>query len=368
MRSLVVTDSRIWTAETEYAVSVARAEARAGADVTFASPGARFAAALPGVRALDLPGEVPSRSPRDFAAAMRWLAALARRERFDVVHSARATAHLAAALSLDRRLPIVHLRGTASPPRAHPANRFLYGRLTRAVVASSSSVRRAVIERLGMPPERVHRLLAPVDDDAFRPGVRDDSLAASLGIRAGAEVVMNVARLAPVKGHEVLVRAMARVVAERPRAVLVLVGEPWSGQPEGLRSLAERLGIGASVLFAGRREDVPALLALADVCVSSSVGSEENSRAVGEYMAAGRAVVATSVGVVPELVEHGVSGLLAPPGDEAALASSLLAVLSDRALAGRMGADGRRLTEERFSTGAFSAGLAAVLDAAGVRA
>jgi hypothetical protein len=178
---------------------------------------------------------------------------------------------------------------------------------------------------------------------------------------------MNVARLAPVKGHEVLVRAMARVVAERPRAVLVLVGEPWSGQPEGLRSLAERLGIGASVLFAGRREDVPALLALADVCVSSSVGSEENSRAVGEYMAAGRAVVATSVGVVPELVEHGVSGLLAPPGDEAALASSLLAVLSDRALAGRMGADGRRLTEERFSTGAFSAGLAAVLDAAWVR-
>jgi len=190
VRSLVVTDSRIWTAETEYAVSVARAEARAGAAVTFASPGARFAAELPGIRTLDLPGEVPSKSPRDFAAGSRWLAALARRERFDVVHSARATAHLMAALSLHGGAPIVHLRGTASPPRAHPANRFLYRRLTAAVVASSSSVRRAVIERLGMPPERVHRLFAPVDADEFRPVARDGALAASLGVPAGAQVVM----------------------------------------------------------------------------------------------------------------------------------------------------------------------------------
>jgi glycosyltransferase involved in cell wall biosynthesis len=368
VRSLVVTDSRIWTAETEYAVSVARAEARAGADVAFASPGARFAAELPGVRTLDLPAEVPSRSPRDFVVASRWLAALARRERFDVVHSARATAHLVAALSLDRRLPIVHLRGTASPPRAHPANRYLYRRLTRAVVASSSSVRRAVIERLGVPPDRVHALLAPVDEREFRPVARDGALAASLGVPSGAEVVMNVARLAPVKGHDVLVRAMAGVVAERPGAVLVLVGEPWSGQPEGLRALAAGLGIGDSVLFAGRRADVPRLLALADACVSSSVGSEENSRAVSEYMAAGRAVVATSVGVVPELVRHGVSGLLVPPGDSDALAASLLAVLSDSALAGRMGAEGRRLAEDRFSTRAFSSGLARVLEASGVSA
>jgi len=368
VRSLVVTDSRIWTAETEYAVSVARAEARAGAAVTFASPGARFAAELPGIRTLDLPGEVPSKSPRDFAAGSRWLAALARRERFDVVHSARATAHLMAALSLHGGAPIVHLRGTASPPRAHPANRFLYRRLTAAVVASSSSVRRAVIERLGMPPERVHRLFAPVDADEFRPVARDGALAASLGVPAGAQVVMNVARLAPVKGHDVLVRAMARVVAERPTALLVLVGEPWSGQPEGLRALAAGLGIGSSVLFAGRRADVPGLLALADACVSSSVGSEENSRAVSEYMAAGRPVVATSVGVVPELVEHGASGFLVPPGDDEALAASLLAVLSDEALAAGMGAEGRRLAEERFSTRAFSSGLAAALEASGVKA
>jgi glycosyltransferase involved in cell wall biosynthesis len=366
MRSLVVTDSLIWTAETEYAVSVARAEARAGGDVSFASPGARFARFLPGVRALDLPGTAPSRSPADFALGARWLSELARRERFDVVHTARATAHVMAALSVGRTAPIVHLRGSASPPRAHAANRFLYRRLTAAVVASSARVRQAVIERLGVPPERMHRLLTPVDASVFRPSVPEPALARALGIPNGAKVVMNVARLAPIKGHDVLVRAMASVVARCPEAVLVLVGEPWSGQPAALRAAARRLGIEASVVLAGRRDDVPSLLALADVCVSSSVGSEENSRAVSEYMAGGRPVVATSVGVVPELVEEGVSGFLVPPGDAAALASALSSLLADPARARRMGDEGRRLAVERFSCEAFSRGLAEVLEGAGV--
>jgi glycosyltransferase involved in cell wall biosynthesis len=366
MRSLVVTDSLIWTAETEYAVSVARAEARAGGDVSFASPGSRFADALAGVRVLDLPGATPSRSPADFVLGARWLSELARLERFDVVHTARATAHVMAAVSVGRTAPIVHLRGGATPPRAHAANRFLYRRLTRAVVASSARVRQAVIERLGMPPERVHRLLTPVDTCVFRPSVPEPALARALGIPDGATVVMDVARLAPIKGHDVLVRAMASVVARRPAAVLVLVGEPWSGQPAALRDEARRLGIEASIVFAGRRGDVPSLLALADVCVSSSVGSEENSRAVSEYMAAGRPVVATTVGVLPELVRDGESGLLVPPHDTAALAAALSALIADPARARRMGDEGRRLALEGFSCEAFSRGVAAVLEGAGV--
>lgn len=368
MRSLVVTDSLVWTAETEYAVSVARAEARAGGNVSFASPGARFADSLAGVRVLDLPGTTPSRSPADFLFGARWLSELARRERFDVVHSARATAHVMAAVSIGRVAPVVHLRGSASPPRAHAANRFLYRRLTAAVVASSARVRRSVIDRLGVAPERVHRILTPVDTSVFRPSVPEPAVARSLLIPEGAKVVMNVARLAPVKGHDVLIRAMPSVVARCPAAVLVLVGEAWSNQPAALREEARRLGVEASVVFAGRRGDVPSLLGRADVCVSSSVGSEENSRAVSEYMAAGRPVVATSVGVVPELVEDGASGLLVPPGDASSLAAALSALLVDPARAQRMGDAGRRLAVDRFSCEAFSRALAEVLEGVGVAA
>jgi glycosyltransferase involved in cell wall biosynthesis len=366
MRSLVVTDSLIWTAETEYAVSVARAEARAGASVSFASPGARFADALPGVRVLELPGTVPSRSPADFVLGARWLSELARREPFDVVHSSRPTAHVMAALSVGHAAPLVHLRGSASPPRSHAANRFLYRRLTGAVVASSERIRRSVVERLGVPAERVHRLLAPVDTSVFRPSAPDQAPTGGLRLPGGARVVMNVARLAPIKGHDVLLRAMASVVQRCPAAVLVLVGEPWSGQPGALRDEARRLGIESSVVFAGRRDDVPSLLALAEVCVSSSVGSEENSRAVSEYMAGGRPVVATSVGVVPELVMDGESGLLVRPRDPAALAEALSALLSNPARARRMGDEGRRLAVEGFSCETFSRGLAKVLEGVGV--
>ena len=366
MRSLVITDSPVWTAEAEYAVSVARAELRAGALVTFITPGARFAEAVPDARVLELPGSSPSRSPADFLAGARWLSDLVRRERFDVIHSARATAHLMAAVSAGGSAPIVHLRGGASVPGGHPANRFLYRRLTRAVIASSARVREWVIERLGLPSERVHRLLAPVDTSAFRPCGRDAELARSLGIREDAAVVMNVARLAPVKGQAVLVEAMAHVVATCPRAVLALVGEPWSGELESLRRLARRLGLESSVVFAGRRDDVPSLLGLSSVCVSSSVGSEENSRAVSEYMAAGRPVVATAVGVVPELVRDGASGLLVPPRDAAALGRAISSVLLAPDRAARMGSEGRRLAVESFSAEAFSAGLARVLESAGV--
>ncbi len=366
MRVLVVTDSLVWTAETEYAAAVARAAARAGGSVSFASPGARFADALAGVRVLDLPGTVPSRSPADFAFGARWLSELARRERFDVVHTSRPTAHVMAAFSTGWNTPLVHLRGSASPPRAHAVNRFLYRRLTTGVVASSERVRRAVIERLGVSPERVHRLLAPVDTSVFHPSPPDPALRRALGIPDGAMVIVNVARLAPVKGHDVLVRAMASVAPRCPGAVLVLVGEPWSGQPGALIGEARRLGIEASVVVTGRRDDVPSLLALADVCVSSSVGSEENSRAVSEYMAAGRPVVATSVGVVPELVRDGGSGLLVPPRDAAALGSALSSLLTDPARARRMGEEGRKLAVAHLSCEAFSRAIAEILEGAGV--
>jgi glycosyltransferase involved in cell wall biosynthesis len=148
--------------------------------------------------------------------------------------------------------------------------------------------------------------------------------------------------------------------------VLVLVGEPWSGQPEGLAAQARRLGIERSVRFAGHRDDVRSLVAAATVCVVSSVGSEENSRAVGEYMAAGRPVVATSVGVIPELVLEGETGLVVPPGDAERLAKGMAALLADAGLAERMGRAGRVSAETRFSPAAFAEGLSDVLERAGV--
>ncbi len=364
MDALLVTDSMIWTAETEYALSVASAEASIGLSVTVAAPsGSAIASRAPGcIRLLELPGAEPAKSVADFTTCVRWLASVVRTERPRIVHSSRATAHLMAALVCGRSAAIVHLRGGATPPSRHLLNRFLYRSMTSAVIASSRRVENWVIGGLGMDASRVFRIYAPIDTERYAASVPDTELRRKLGLPPESRVIVNVARLSPVKGHDVLLDAMRIVVRRVPEAVLVLVGEPWSGQPEGLMRRAEQLGIASKVHFMGHREDVPRFLASADLCVSSSLASEENSRAVSEYMAAGRPVVGTGVGVIPELIVDGETGLIVRPGDVNELAGCIVTLLTDRERALRMGVAGRGRADGLVSREAFSTSLRNVLE------
>ncbi len=367
MRSLVVTDSKVWTAETEYAVEVARAEKALGWDVTLAvSRGSAVLEVVQGELDLaELPGPDPGRSPADLLADVRFLSGLTTERSYDVVHSSRSAPHVACALSVGGRAPLVHLRGGAQKPRSNAANRFLYGRVTDAVIVSSRRIVDWLTVGLSVPDERVHRLLAPVDVDRFVGASRDPELRRALGVGENAHLVVNVARLAPIKGQHVLVEAMARVVAKHPDAVLVLVGEPWSGEPAGVLGLAEELGIRRSVVPTDRRDDVPSILAEAAVCVSSSLGSEENSRAVSEYMAAGRPVVATRVGVLPELIHDDLTGLLVQPGDVEGLASAVLEMVDAPERASRMASEAASFARDNLSQTSFVEGVGRVLESVG---
>ena len=369
MRSLLITDSRIWTAEAEYASAVAAAEASMGWDVTVAAPpGSPVSASSPTCAATaELPGRDPGRSPADFVACVRFLSALVGEGSFGVVHSSRSAPHIMAALAAGSRVPVVHLRGGAAIPRRHAANRFLYRARTASVVVSSRRVERWVVERLGVPAGRVHRVLAPVQltgraREAPRASVREE-----FGIETAAPLIVNVARLAPIKGQYVLIEAMASVLRDVPDARIVLVGEPWSGEPEGLEARARELGIDRSLITTGRRDDVDRFVAEATVCVASSLGSEENSRAVSEYMTSGKAVVASRVGVIPELIEDGTSGLLVAPGDATELADAVGRLLSDSALRDLLGANARAFAASKLSPEAFAEGIGAAIESAGVR-
>ena len=365
LRALLVTHARKWNGETEYALAVARAEASFGIEVTVASVSkARFLSSLDSsVVCRALPGPSPQSSPLDFLADLRWLARLIASESFSFVHSLRGTSHLMAALALRRRRPLLHLKGGARPPSVNPPQRYLYGRLTDAVLVSSSRLRQAVTQGLRVPPERVHLLFTPVDTERFRPCPPDGSLAEELGIRGRGPVILMAARLAPVKGHGILLRALAGVRKEFPGAVLLLPGHFWQDQPEALHREIAALGLKDSVIVTGHRTDIPRFISLAAVCVISSLGSEENSRALSEYMAMAKPVVATRVGVIPELVADGVNGLLVPPGDPAALAEAIGKILREPVFARRLGEEGRKLAREKLSLEAFRRGLSAILRA-----
>jgi glycosyltransferase involved in cell wall biosynthesis len=219
-------------------------------------------------------------------------------------------------------------------------------RFTDYIVANSEAVRQDAIRTEGLSPERIGVIHNGLDLEAY-DGIADETIRAlrdELGLGAG-PVVIVVANLHWYKGHEYFLRAWADVCRAHPDAVALLVGD---GPVRAAREAdARELGVEANVRFLGRRRDVPALLAVADVLVHPS-REEGFCNAVIEAMAAARPVVATAVGGNPEAVVHGETGLLVPALDAGALAEATLTVLGlpDHGMA--WGLAGRRRVVERF--------------------
>ena len=172
----------------------------------------------------------------------------------------------------------------------------------------------------------------------------------SSGSTPTAPLVGVVATLRPQKALEVMVRATALLRERVPGAVVLLIGgeAEASGEADRLKAVAAELGLGDSLRLLGERDDVPDLVAAFDVAALSS-DYEGSPLSVMEYMEAGKPVVSTRVGGLPDLVVEGVNGLLVEPRDPAALADALVEVLSDPERARRMGEAGRARRREEFS-------------------
>jgi glycosyltransferase involved in cell wall biosynthesis len=155
-------------------------------------------------------------------------------------------------------------------------------------------------------------------------------------------VIIMVARFTPGKDFALLLRAFQALAND---AQLWLVGDGETR--EAMETLAVSLGIASSVSFLAERQDVPELLAQADVFVLASE-SEMLPISILEAMRAALPIVASDVGGVGEAVEHGETGLLVPKGEVGALTSALQLLIADPELRNRLGSSGRRLFETRF--------------------
>jgi glycosyltransferase involved in cell wall biosynthesis len=173
------------------------------------------------------------------------------------------------------------------------------------------------------------------------------SLRQELGVDKTTPLIGIVARLVPIKAHEVFLAAAARVLVGEPRARFLVVGD--GERRADLEALAERLGIRGAVVFLGWRRDLVSVYADLDVVALTSL-NEGSPVALIEAMASGRAVIATRVGGVPEVVVDGVTGLTVPPSDTHALADGILRLLRDRALAARLAAAARRHVYPRYDS------------------
>lgn len=224
-------------------------------------------------------------------------------------------------------------------------------RLADAVVTNAE----AIAERLraeGYPADRIeviHNGIVPVEVPPRLPGT---GLRRDLGIPAAAPVVGVVSRLDRLKGLDDFLDAAALVVARHPETRFLIVGGPAAGVGEGyeekLRRRADRLGLGERVILTGARTDVPEILPELTVSVLPSL-TEGLSNSLLEAMAAGKPVVATSVGGNPEIVEDGVTGFLVPANDPAALAAAVGRLVASPGLAAELGRAGRARVAAHFT-------------------
>jgi glycosyltransferase involved in cell wall biosynthesis len=174
-----------------------------------------------------------------------------------------------------------------------------------------------------------------------------------------APVIACVANMFAIKGQDWLIRAMPAVLASVPAAVLVLVGDgEWR---ETLERLARETGVGDRVIFTGSIANPLAVVEHADVVVLPSL-SEGLPIALLEAMAIGRAVVASRVGGIPEVVQDGETGLLIPAADSAALASAIARLMMDPPLRANLGSQARAHVERQWSSQRMVACTTAVYD------
>jgi glycosyltransferase involved in cell wall biosynthesis len=275
--------------------------------------------------------------------SVRELMRLLRRNRPSVFHAhlswpLAAKHQLAAAVAA--RVPAVVATYHLFPPGSFGRTASLQGRLLGTGIgrgiAVSEAVARALVEGLGWPRRKLEVIRNGVPVEQFRAD-RDPELRRELTAGTNDVLFLTTARLDPQKGLDVLVRAAASVEGAR----FVIAGDGTE------RAQLER-GAGEHVRFLGRRDDVRKLLAASDAFVLPS-RFEGTPLALLEAMAAGKAIVATAIAGVDELVTTDESALLVPPDDADALSAALRRIVAEPELRARLGSAARHRAETMFS-------------------
>ena len=285
---------------------------------------------------------------------LRELASYIRREQIDIIHT-----HLLAADIMGRvagfitRRPVVstihngRLDLDKEPRHQQWMERWTARLWCRRLIVVSNLLRDEIAEWFGVPRKKVVAIPNGIDTARFRPqpGFDAAEVKRELFGEGDYRMVANVARLVPQKGQRILVEAAAQVAATRPDVRFAFVGD--GPLRDEVTALATERGIANKIVITGIRPDVPRILAASDLFVLSSIW-EGMPLSLLEAMAAGCPAVATSVGGVAEVLDHGKVGLMVPPNDPEALARAIGECLDHPNQARQRAADAQAFAEQKY--------------------
>ena len=362
LRVLHLMSCRGWSSDAYWAARAAVELERAGHDVTLCCRAGTEARVIERAREIGVGrivtlGLKSGLRPRDDLADVRrlreWL------PHFDILHVHRGKEHWIAALA--NRLsktprPLFRTRHIVHAVRPHAANRWLYGTATNFVVTVTEAIRRQYLASGLLPPERVVTLPGGVDSGQFHPGLDGGPLRGDFGIPRGRLLVGLVSGLRVMKGHEVAVHAASLLAQDGVRPHFLFIGK--GRREERIRELIRGEGLEDQVTLVGFVPDVPRAMAALDIALYVPLESDGMSRVVFECLALGRPLVASRVGVVPEILVDGRDALLVPAGDPEPLRAAIKRLVADPVLRTSLGLAGRRLVTVHYSGARVAARLA----------
>jgi glycosyltransferase involved in cell wall biosynthesis len=231
------------------------------------------------------------------------------------------------------------------------------------IIAVSDITARSLLKNNGF--DIVHNA---VDTQKFSPLIEGNNVRQELNINPSVPIVGFIGSLVKLKGIEHFISATKSVASEFPSAKFLIVGDTLAQNKndykykKDLLELVKNSGMENKVVFTGKRNDIPSVLAALDILVVPSIQPETFSMVLLEAMATGRPVVAADHGGPREIIEHNKDGILYSPRDDQALASAVLDLLKNPKKSSEIGKFARTTAENRFSIQRFRHEIGKVID------
>jgi glycosyltransferase involved in cell wall biosynthesis len=328
--NIVHTESSLgWGGQELRILSEAQGLARRGHTLTLlCPPEARIYSEAPRFELRTVPLPIGKKKWAGVRALKRWLS----EHPCDVLSTHSSTdSWLSAVALMGKEIPIVRTRHISAAVPRNPLSRWLYSRPVR-IVTAGEALRRELIEKNAIAPERIESVPTGADTSRYRPGERA-AARAQTGLPADRMLIGIVATLRSWKGHRYLLEALPA------GTTLVIVGD--GPQREALTTRVAELGLKDRVIFAGNQRDVVPWMQALDVFALPSYANEGVPQALVQAMLVGLSCVTTPVGSIGELAIAGQTALLVTPQDVPSLRAALDRLVKDEGLRKRLGAAAR---------------------------
>ncbi len=271
----------------------------------------------------------------------------------DIIHVHRGKEHwltVAAMIGFRKKIPLVRSRHVVTKIKSHFANKWLFGSITDGIICVSKAVFDEVKKNdfIKCPIKIIHgginqqRFLMPSTESIEKYRLR-------MKLYSNNKIISCLARIAPVKGQEYIIRAIPKIIEKIPNAVFLFAYPRQSDYRKKIDEIIDELKIRNHVNFIGSIDVLGLFFKISDLGILASIDSEGWSRATVEFMYHGVPMVATDVGCLSEIIENDLNGLVVPPKDSSSLAEAVVKLLSDEEKLEEMGKNARDLVIKKWT-------------------